>query len=97
MALTAEQLETIKTKIETDKVRPVKAIRELFPEEPAHEVRKQLFEAYDRQELLSHFASTQPAPVEPTTEEKIASVEAQLARVAQRKAKLEAEKLELEG
>jgi hypothetical protein len=95
MALTAEQLATIKTKIETDKVRPMQAIRELFPEEPFHQVRKQLFEAYDRQELLSHF--TPPAPVEPTKEEKLARVNRQLEMMERRKERLQQEKADLEA
>jgi DNA-binding transcriptional MerR regulator len=98
MALTTEQLETIKTKIETDKVRPIKAIRELFPEEPFHEVRQQLFEAYDRQELLSHFTPPErPAPVEPTKEEKLERVNRQLEMMEQRKARLLKEKTDLEA
>jgi hypothetical protein len=95
MALTVEQLEAIKTKIETDKVRPVKAIRQLHPEEKMHEIRKQLFETYDRQELLSHF--TPPAPVEPTKEEKLSRVTKQLEMIEQRKARLEQEKSDLQG
>jgi len=95
MALTTEELLTIKTKIETDKVRPMQAIRELFPNENFQEVRQQLFGTYDRQELLSNF--TPPAPVEPTPEEKLARVNRQLEMIEQRKARLVQEKTDLEG
>jgi hypothetical protein len=95
MALTADQLLAIKTKIETDKVRPMQAIRELHPDGNLQEIRQQLFETYDRQELLSNF--TPPAPVEPTPEEKLARVNRQLEMVEQRKTRLLQEKAELEG
>ena len=95
MALTAEQLLTIKTKVETDKVRPIQAIRELFPDENFQEVRKQLFETYDRQELLSNV--TPPAPVELPPEEKISRIDQQLARMEERKARLLQEKTDLQG
>jgi hypothetical protein len=95
MALTQEQLEEIKTKIETDKVRPIKAIRELHPDGDFGEIRQQLFGAYDRQELLSNFVP--PAPVEPTTEEKLARIEQQLSRIEERKARLLQDKTDLGG
>jgi hypothetical protein len=95
MALTNEELESIKTKIETDKVRPIKAIRDLFPDENLPEVRNQLFELYDRAELLEH-SRPEPLP-EPTKEEKIARLEQQIARIEQRKARLQQEKTDLEG
>jgi hypothetical protein len=96
MALTTEQLEAIKTKIETDKVRPIRAIRELHPDGNFQEIRQQLFETYDRQELLSHLPEPTPAP-ELTKEEKIARVDQQLARIEQRKARLEQQKTDLQG
>jgi len=95
MALTAEQLETIKTKIETDKVRPMKAIMELFPSENYREIRKQLFETYNRKELLGY--SAPPPALEPTKEEKISRLEEQLKIMNRRKARLEQQKIDLQG
>jgi hypothetical protein len=101
MALTTEQLATIKTKVETDKILPIKAIRELFPDEVQFDVRKQLFEEYDREELLTH---SRVIPTTLTNEEKITRIDRQLleidnrlAQVEKRKAKLLAEKAELEA
>lgn len=94
MTLTTEQLLTIKTKIEIDKIIPMRAIRELFPDENFQEVRKQLFESYDRQELL---ANSRGEVVELTTEEKLARTEQQIARIEQRKAILLQEKTDLEA
>ena len=94
MALTTEQLLTIKTKIETDKVIPMKAIRELFPDENNSEVRKQLFGAYDRQELLAH---SYVAPTPKTKEQKLAIIERNLSNVEKRKAKLLEEKVTTEA
>ena len=98
--LTTEQLEEIKLKIETDKVLPMFAIRELHPEGDRQAIREQLFEAFDVNELRSHHRNAQPTPPEPvelTKEEKIAQVEQNLARVEARKARLQQEKADLEN
>jgi alanine racemase len=98
MALTAEQLLSIKTKVETDKIRPIQAITELFPNENAEQVRQQLFQTYDRQELLSHFMSAnQPQVPQITAEQKLQRVNQQLEQIEQRKARLLQEKAALES
>ena len=94
MALTDAQLLTIKTKIETDKILPRKAIKELFPDEKPFEVRQQLFVKYDAAELRSH-TKVEATPL--TKEEKLARNAQQLIRMEERKAKLEAEKTALEA
>jgi hypothetical protein len=96
MQLTDEKLAEIKAKIETDKVRPIRVIRELYPDADFQEIRKQLFDKYGAQELLSHMPQPEPPP-EPTTEEKIAQIDEQLARMEQRKARLLEEKVKLQG
>jgi hypothetical protein len=103
MALTAEQLLSIKTKVETDKIRPIQAITELFPNENAEQIRQQLFQAYDRRELLSHVkqnrtpeGQSQPANNQ-TSEQKLQRINNQLAQIEQRKAKLLQEKAALES
>jgi len=95
MALTVEQLAEIKTKVETDKVRPIDAIRALHPQGNFMEIREQLFKAYNPQELLSHVA--QPAPVVLTKEQKLERVNQQLQMMEQRKLKLQQEKTALEA
>ena len=97
MALTTQELQSIKDKIEADEIRPIKAIRELFPEGDFPAIRKQLFETFDRGELLAASTPATPPVQELTVEEKVARVDQQLERVNARKAKLEAEKAELEG
>lgn len=95
MTLTVEQLETIKVKIETDKILPIKAIRELFPDGDVNAIRKQLFSMYDIKELRSHF--TPPSESEPSTEEKLAQINQQLQYIEQRKANLLQQKVALEA
>ena len=94
MALTDEQLATIKTKIETDKVRPRLAIKELFPDEELGAVRKQLFAKYSRSELI---AFSQPEPNEITKEQKIDAVNNRIATLEKRKASLLEKKTKLEA
>ena len=53
MTLTDEQLEAIKTKIETENVPPIRAIKELHPDEDAKALRDQLFGKYDKKKLRS--------------------------------------------
>jgi PDZ domain-containing secreted protein len=96
--LTDEQLEEIKLKIETDKIRPIKAITILHPEGNIKDIREQLFSKYDREELRSHFKEQQNEvqTVEYTKEEKLSQVNKQLERMERRKERLLKEKADLE-
>jgi hypothetical protein len=94
MALTAEQLETIKTKIKTESVPPKKVIRDLFPNEDWVAVRKQLFDAYDKNDLISKGNQKNRGI---SKEERLARAEKQLARIEKRKATLLEEKAKLEA
>ena len=95
MALTSAQLEEIKIKVETDKVRPMKAIKDLHPDGKLGEIRKQLFETYPRQELLTHFVPANKQNL--TKEQKIAKLNQQLENMEQRKVRLQQEKGKLES
>ena len=100
MALTDEQLEQIKDKMVADQCRPLKAIKELFPDENAKEVRQQLFDKYGRTELLElvGFNVPEPTPVIPETpEQELTRINKKLERIEQRKTQLETRKSELEG
>jgi hypothetical protein len=93
--LTNKQLEEIKKKIEDDKILPVRAIKELHPDGNVPDIRKQLFEVYDANELRSH-SNSNIEVLELTKEEKISNVERQLANMEKRKQRLLKKKEDLE-
>ena len=100
MALSNEQLGEVKAKMEADKIRIPRAIRELFPEQDIQEARQQMFEEYGREELMTLMNGFNPMP-EPvaqlTSEDKLSRINEQLARMEERKSRLLQEKAELEG
>ncbi len=57
MKLTAEQLEAIKLKIETEKILPMQAIKVMYLDVIARRISRQLFNKYDKEELRSHAKS----------------------------------------
>ena len=93
MALTDEQIESIKTKIETDKIRPIEAIKELFPQENIGDVRNQLFQKHSRHSLVSNLRT----PTTKTKAEKLENIDNRIANLDQKKAKLLEEKAKLES
>jgi ribosomal protein L14E/L6E/L27E len=98
MALTNEQLEAIKTKIETDKIHPVKAIKELHSDENFKEIRTQLFEAYDRATLMqnTNFGRNFKNLTAEQKAERLTRLEKQISQLETRKARLEEQKAKLQ-
>lgn len=92
MTLTDQQLDEIKAKIEADKIRPIRAIRELHPDEDQADLIKQLFQKFPRKDLLElgGFDQVQAEPTpELTKEEQLAQIDKRIAKMQVRRKQIE--------